>query len=285
MKTFVSQLATGFGILFAWVLLNDFIVQPTLVKMTASKSKPFNQVILGDSHGTRLWLDSSLSIAQDGDPILVQTISFNALLPHLPPLKRVILSVGPQNFSSLSHHKINSNKNRYLVGNSSRLAVISNLFGIAPSKEFWLHQFSGELHWPSSLTARDSPIELNNSSDLTQRNLEFRLDKHDVVRPDWFFESNSSTIALEEFVQLIHNADSLKLWMIGTPLHWSYRARLGKQGWRDYHDFLTRIAEKAGVHYISLEECPLPDSCFFDPDHLNAYGTAWLSDTLSTMIY
>lgn len=44
------------------------------------------------------------------------------------------------------------------------------------------------------------------------------------------------------------------------------------------------LAHKDRVSYLSMEAVTLPDSLYFDADHVNGNGMTWLSDTLSRII-
>ena len=284
MKRFLAQLVLGFGMLITWVLLNDVILQPLVIKHSLRGFEDVKIIILGDSHGERIWLDNSLNFARGGDPPLVQLQTLESVLPHLPRLRHVIVGLGPQNFSALPHRRIQDNYTRFLTGNSARLACIQHLNAPPPSMKTFAHQIVGELKFSQGIPFSHEATAYDSSCDLSMERTQRRLNRHEVVPKNWFLESNSSTEAMSLIAEFTKKKDTLQVWLIGTPLHASYRARIGSTGWTCYKDFLDELAHKDRVSYLSMEAVTLPDSLYFDADHVNGNGMTWLSDTLSRII-
>ena len=66
-------------------------------------------VILGDSHAEPLDIPESLNLANGGDPLLMPLLHLRRLTQERSSLELsfVILTVGPQNFSSLPEDRLN----------------------------------------------------------------------------------------------------------------------------------------------------------------------------------
>lgn len=284
MKRFLAQLALGFGMLITWVLLNDVILQPLVIKHSLRGFEDVEIVILGDSHGERIWLDNSLNFARGGDPPLVQLRTLESVLPHLPGLRHVIVGLGPQNFSALPHKRIQDNHTRFLTGNAARLACIQHLTSASPSMKSFAHQIVGELKLSQGIPFGFEANDYDSSCDLGMERTQKRLNRHEVVSDNWFLESNSSTEAMSLIADFTEKRETLEVWLIGTPLHSSYRERVGNTGWTRYIDFLDELARQDCVSYVSMEAVDLPDSLYFDADHVNGNGMIWLRDTLSRII-
>ena len=119
-------------------------------------------------------------------------------------------------------------------------------------------------------------------SDLSENSLKETLNRHGVSDANWFDKSN--IVLFEGFIQSVNENEIDDVWVIGTPLHKEYRKQIGKHGWMEYKKDLELLSRSHSVHYLSLEESVLPDSCYKDSDHLNEYGQSWLADTLDTII-
>lgn len=284
MKRFLVQLGLGFGMLITWILLNDLILQPLVIKHSLRGFEDVEIVILGDSHGERIWLDNSLNFARGGDPPLVQLRTLESALPHLPGLRHVVVGLGPQNFSALPHKRIHDNHTRFLTGNSARLACIQHLTAASPSMKYFAHQLVGELKLSQGIPFCLEVNAYDSSCDLSMERTHKRLNRHEVISDNWFLESNSSNEAMSSLAVFTEQRETLQVWLIGTPLHSSYRERVGNTGWTRYQDFLDKLARQDRVSYVSMEAVDLPDSLYFDADHVNGNGMTWLSDTLSRII-
>lgn len=284
MKRFLGQIVLGLGLLIGWVVVNDAFLQPMVIQQSLEGMGQIETVILGDSHGERIWLDNCINLSRGGDPPFVQLATLRSVLPHLPKLRHVVVGIGPQNLSALPDKRIRDNHTRFLSGNSARLANVLSLNSSAPSIRFRAHQFTGEIQWPVGIPFFQTPPEFDSSSDLSVERTQKRLSRHEVTADNWFVESNSSTEAFSSLAALPEKKEALQIWFIGTPLHSSYREHVGFSGWQRYKTILNHLSEKRQVNYISLEEEVLPDSMFFDADHINANGMTWLNDSLSRMI-
>lgn len=284
MNRFLSQLGIGIGVLFAWIVLNDTLLQPLAVERSLQHMERIETIILGDSHGRRIWLENSINFASDGAPPFAQLKTFEATRKWLPGLTSVVYGLGPQNFGSLPKNRIQSNYTRYLTGKAKELASTSSLFSPSPSKAFWLHQLIGELYLPKPPEFRIVPFETSFENNLKNDKTINRLSRHDVLHDDWFVNSVASTTALTTLVNGFATDTLCQFLLVGTPLHHNYRSQVGEKGWQDYKEFLLNISRAEKVHYISLEEVVLPDSFYLDADHLNTHGMRWLTDTLVSMM-
>lgn len=285
MKRFLAQIALGIGLLVGWAVVNDALLQPMVIKQSLAGMGQIETVILGDSHGKRIWLNNSINFGENGDPPMVQYKTLLTCRPWLPNTKQIFISVGPQNFNSVALNRLQVNHLNYLTSKSKKLASASSLFSQAPSRLYKIYQLIGELYLPSPLPFRMNPIdEFDIPNDLSDERTTRRLTMHNVLKDDWFVTSIASTKPLSQLTTDIQLDPNCQLWLVGTPLHPNYTSQVGHKGWREYKEYLTSLSKEESVTYVSLEESVLPDSFYLDADHLNTHGMRWLTDTLYSII-
>ena len=75
---------------------------------------------------------------------------------------------------------------------------------------------------------------------------------------------------------------NIKLYLITTPFHESYHERvMNDHVWIFTKQFCSQLAHSnPNVHYLDYSDFPLPDSCFWDADHLNELGASLFTDEL-----
>jgi len=237
-------------------------------------------VCVGDSHAQPIKLDSGPTIANGGNPFLISYLTVRRLLElHHPSIGDIFLTVGPQSFSPLPESRISEDFRGWFSGSgrmiSSRLSAVDYLnlsqFSV-PVIEHFGYEFS-----ITDKAIESKPIDWKGSY---RPNAEQRINRHRVANSGWFQHTGWQIKHLEKLIQLCEERH-VKLYLVGTPLHRSYRSHIEKSSWEEYKSFLNSIeTDYSHVHYLSFEEEDWPDSLFHDSDHLNSMGGELLGKRL-----
>ena len=86
---------------------------------------------------------------------------------------------------------------------------------------------------------------------------------------------------LPDIIQGLANGN-IKLNLVTTPFHSSYRDLVKMDScWIFTQQFCAQLAQSyPNVHYFNCSDFPLPDSCFWDADHLNEHGALLFTNEL-----
>jgi hypothetical protein len=237
-------------------------------------------VCVGDSHALPIKLDSGPTIAEGGDPILISYLTVKRLIQfHFRNIREVFLTVGPQSFSSLPESRVSEDFEDWFSGSgrriSSRLSPVDYLnasqFSV-PVLEHFGYEFS-----ITDKAVASKPVVWEGPY---HPNAEERIKRHRVDNSGWFQDTGLQVKHLERLIDICAERQ-VKLYLVGTPLHESYRTLLEKSSWEKYKSFLDSIeTNHSHVQYLSFEEEDWPDSLFRDSDHLNSMGGALLGKRL-----
>lgn len=84
-------------------------------------------------------------------------------------------------------------------------------------------------------------------------------------------------------IKYICRLNNVKLYLVNTPVHKDYFNRIPADT-IDKVDELCFSLEDENTFYLNLTKFPMPDSCFYDYDHLNKSGSVILSKYLDVVI-
>lgn len=282
MNAFAKKIISTLIILMTWVVINDqwlqdWEISSALHSAVNDEGQNFNHIILGDSHGERIWLDHSLNFSSGGAALIFQFVKLLKTASHLEGANHVWIGIGPHNFSDLPIDRIENNFENYLTGNRAELAMLFTGLPVDTfSLSFHFNRLLGECLPAQKIGYQTGRLQTKDnqfSPDAT----EMRLTKHRVLQPHWFREHPSTTGVLQRIATMTDK----QVYLVGTPLHKSYFSRIHPSGWNAYKKFLNELAENTRIQYIAVEDARLPDSFFTDADHLNDHGMQWLTDTLT----
>lgn len=237
-------------------------------------------ICVGDSHAHTIKLDSGPTIAKGGDPFLISYLTVRRVLElHNLNIHDVFLTIGPQSFSALPESRLSEDSENWLSANgrriSSRLSVVDYIkMGklSIPTLQHFKYEFS--------ITDKAIPSQPVVRKGLFQPNAEERATRHRVTSSNWFKDQSLQKKHLEGLIKLCEEKN-VKLYLVGTPLHRSYRSQIEKSSLKKYKSFLDSIETKhSHVHYVSYESEDWPDSLFHDSDHINSIGGELLGKQL-----
>jgi len=234
------------------------------------------RLILGDSHAQPLFFSDGITIAKGGDPFVVSYLMLRRILKtqYSEQIRHILLTVGPQNFSSTRDDFLISNYENWFSGNKNRIAHIlkwSDYLNIStpkiPLRSCFVHEFNA-----FNRTLDFSPAQWDEEPRLDSAYTALRLSRHRVTEPGWFQNQSLQVEYLNRLI-LLTDEYNCSLVLLGVPLHETYLANTEPTGLKKYYDFLDSIAQSHHhVEYWKYEASALPDSMFKDCDHLNSNG-------------
>lgn len=233
-------------------------------------------VCVGDSHAQPIKLDSGPTIAHGGDPFFIPYLTVKRLLElHHNNIRDVFLTVGPQSFSALPESRLREDSENWLSANGRRIACrlsIVDYFIISKFSLPILQNFGYEFSITDKAIASKPAVW----EEPYRRNAEESIKRHQIAHSGWFQDSGLQAKHLNRLIELCAERQ-VHLYLVGTPLHESYRMLIKKASWEKYKSFLDSIeTNHPHIRYLSYEEEDWPDSLFRDSDHLNSIGGALL---------
>ena len=247
------------------------IVQDQRELILDSTESPPN-LIIGDSHAESLSFSSFSNLGSGGEPYFLNVCKARRFSEHIGRRpKTIILTVGPQNFSSLSESRINSDFENWRTSKSHMIASLLQLeeFLFFLPKEIWTSFFIKNITTPEAIQLSHPagpPAEWKN-------NAETRANRHRVTQKRWFLEHshNSAAIAL---LQKICDEWNTQLILLETPRHHSYDRLVEASSLVLYHNYLNQVASShEGTTLLRDTLFSSEDNWFRDSDHLNPTGS------------
>jgi hypothetical protein len=244
------------------------------------KIKKHNITFIGDSH-TRYSLIpdsffSSVNYGLNGDPIAVQKWKIETLCEN-DQIDTVIISLGYHNFgenlSALFKRKDGLSEkllNRYLFIQPKLL------FENELKPTILIKGIANKLKKPSTdLSYLGVFVKIQNSWD---GNDGWRINEH------FKYRNTRVNHIIEEIEEIIDFCESKKIicFFHLPPVTIEYKKRIPKDVISPTDSFLN-VLNQRGLFLTTIET--LPDSCFFDPDHLNYDGAKIYTHSLKQALY
>ena len=259
------------------------IVQDQREVILDSPESPPN-LIIGDSHAESLSFSSVSNLGSGGEPYVLSVCKAKRFSEHVDRRpKTIILTVGPQNFSSLSQSRINNDFENWRTSKSHKIASLLHLeeFLFFLPKEMWIPFLIKNIATPQAIqlshTARPSAEWSSNA--------EARTTRHRVTQKEWFLQPshNSSAIAL---LQKLCDEWNTRLILLETPRHHSYDRLVEASSLVLYHDYLNQVASSHEGTTLLRDTLFSPeDNWFRDSDHLNPTGSKEIENWMTEHRY
>jgi hypothetical protein len=230
-------------------------------------------VIIGDSHAEALFFSSFSNLGAGGEPFFLSVCKVKRFQEHVAqPPKVIILAVGPQNFSSLSESRINSDFENWRTSNSQMIASLLHLeefYSFLP-KEIWVPFLIKNITRPEAIQLSHYVRPDTDWKDNAVK----RATRHRVTKKDWFLKQSHNTSAIE-LLQKLCDEWNTQLILLETPRHDSYDTLVEATSLVLYREYLNQIASSHERTILLRDTLFSPkDNWFRDSDHLNTAGSA-----------
>lgn len=229
-------------------------------------------LIIGDSHAEALSFSSFSNLACGGEPYFLSICKAKRFSEHITqPPETIILTVGPQNFSSLPESRINSDFENWKTSNSHQIASLLKLeeFLFFLPKETWMPFLIKNITTPEAIQLSHS---IGPSSEWTD-NAKTRATRHRVTQKGWFLGQSHNTAAIA-LLQEMCDKWNTQLILLETPRHDSYDALVEASSLSLYREYLDQVNTSHERTILLRDTLFSPeDSWFRDSDHLNRTGS------------
>lgn len=289
MRRFILRVVLFFGLLMALMAinygLNRYFIQHTHL--------PLNQtqiLILGDSHlATALdpaFLPNSENICQFGEPYLITYHKLKFILEQGAgsQIKTILLGFSPHNLAAFNDYKLSGiTETTKLIERSYPLMNLTD-YAVQPvdSRTYFKIWGRSMLLYPSrqhfSFIGQYEP----QTAFLKSADAQAKLNEHYAPYGETL---GQSAIALQylEAIQSLSEAHDIELILVGAPLHTSYLAGIPEPIARHYEETKQHFKAR-GLTVLDYGALPLPDSLFFNHDHLNSNGAAYFTPLVAQAI-
>ena len=241
-------------------------------------------IIIGDSHAESLSFSSFSNLGAGGEPYFLSVCKALRFNEHVSqPPTTIILTVGPQNFSSLSESRINNDFENWRTSNSHMIASLLQL-------EEFLFLLPKEILAPVLVKNITKPlaIQLSNSVSYSSEwtdNAEERANRHQVNQRGWFLRHSHSTEAIADLQKICDNWNS-KLILLETPRHHSYNRLVETSSLLRYQNYLDQTASSHEKTTLLRDTLFSPkDNWFRDSDHLSKLGSTEIENWMIEHFY
>lgn len=235
---------------------------------------------MGDSHtmtdiNPRLY-NNAVNMGYHGEPLYITQLKAEKLKKeHSCNNLTLIISFGPQNLSDFNEEKLlistyakgiwdtyyplllppNPLSKEYKLQYNKRSYLNSIL------KNMCLYPRTKHNKWQGHFEERDYALDTADLQETIQRHYYTSSQKVRKVSP-------AAILALDALCQ---NKQNISIFLIILPVHPAYKNKI-PQSFLDTFKKLVRKYEKQGVPILNYLEYPMPDSTFYDYDHLNKEG-------------
>jgi hypothetical protein len=294
---FIVRLA-AFGILLGTAIGLAFLTK-LRIESGALASFPAEQIlIVGDSHA-RAGLDpaalgGAVSAAQDAEPYVVTYHKLGRLLRAWRHVRTVVLSYSPHNLSAFNDRKFRSaDYAREMFDRYGSLLAPKSLTGLEVDwAQYWRsYLFRTLLLKPRDVAALSWRGEVpyvgrfraKTGSQLGDRRLERSIQRH-------FYDGDEETrvsLSAERHLWRIGNLSAerkIELFLVATPLHGAYRARIPAEFWRRYRRLGEVLSRARHVAFVDLSDLELAPHLYYDHDHVNQEGVKEVSARLAPLV-
>ena len=235
-------------------------------------------LIIGDSHAEALSFSFFSNLGSGGEPYFLSVCKARRFSEHVTqPPDAIILAVGPQNFSSLSESRINSDFENWRTSNSHMIASLLQLeeFLFFLPKETWVPFLIKNITRPEAIQLSHSYVRPDAD---WKDNAETRATRHRVTKKGWFLQQSHNTAAIE-LLQKLCDEWNTQLILLETPRHNSYDALVEATSLALYREYLNQITSSHERTILLRDTLFSPeDNWFRDSDHLNTVGSTQIEN-------
>ncbi len=290
MKAFIIR-AIIFLSLWSLFLLSNFKINLTFIKSTplpcAEKESTF---LIGDSHiMTDILPDEAqgrFNLGNHGEPYYISYLKVKKLLNTCKAQQRtIILGMGPQNFSNFNDLKLQIPKYAKAIYKDYYPLLLES-----PSFfKDWKMPYDKRMYYKTIIKTMCLYPHKNHKAWLGHfEGRSYRLAMADLdktIKRHYYAESDTlcriSKIAMQALDSIITlcGKENVHLIVLTTPLHRQYRKAVPDLFQKQFETMLNTCHEK-GIEVFDYSQLNLPDTLFYDYDHLNQKGAAIFTQIL-----
>ncbi|MBD3386584.1 hypothetical protein GF407_16895 [candidate division KSB1 bacterium] len=267
-----------------------------------------NTLILGDSQAQFAfnpeYIHNSVNAAIVAEPLFYTFYKLKFIYQKNRQLKNIILSTSPHNLSEFNEEKLFDSEDLmhfydqyYMLLNKNGKSVIrkwNQPFIISSIKFDYgipLELYKNLHLWIKIACSKQQPsdyafwggYDTRIRTDIQMKRIQWIIAKHyyngDRIAP----KSEIMLQSLKKIAAFCHK-NRLQLWLVTPPLHETYRERIPAFYRKLLKETTHDLSSSPGVHYADYSTLQLPDSFFYDCDHLNTRGANAFSHIINTLL-
>ncbi len=290
MKAFIIRSIT-FLSLWILFLLSNFGVNLTFIKSTPPPcAEKENIFLIGDSHiMTDILPDETqgrFNLGNHGEPYYISYLKIQKLLKTCKARpSTVILGMGPQNFSNFNELKLQTPKYAKAIYKDYYPLLLE-----APSFfSDWKMPYDKRMYYKTIIKTMCLYPHKNHKAWLGHFDgRPYRLEVADLdktIKRHYYAESDTlchiSQIAVQALDSIITlcSKENAHLIILAPPLHRRYRKAIPDLFQKQFETMLNTCRKK-GIKVLDYSQLSLPDTLFYDYDHLNTKGAAVFTQIL-----
>jgi len=188
--------------------------------------------------------------------------------------KTLLLSIGPQNFSDFNEKKLQIPKYAKALYKDYYPLLLENpsFFDKTIIKTMCLYPHKKHQAWLGHFEARPYRLSI--------ANLDKTIKRHYYAESDTLCHISQTAIqALDSLILLAQKKDS-RLVLFVAPVHPQYQQAIPEPFKKQFRKTLAYCREK-GIRILDYSQLSLPDSLFYDYDHLNEKGARIFTQKLT----
>lgn len=243
-------------------------------------------VIFGDSHAKhglnpKAISKNCINYSMSAEPLMFTYYKLKKI-QNVIALDTVVLGIGPHSFSSFNDRKFTDNRwSNSMLSIGYRLFINEELTMPIDKKLLYKIIFQKMILLPHAYIYQEflgnySPIDPKNSI-LSKSNIDVTVNRH------YYFNSEAlkvSRLQLAYFnrINKFCNEEGIKLVIIAPPVHVDYLKELPAHFITSYDSIIHSYKDSMLV--LDMLRVSVPDSFFYDGDHLNELGAKQVGDSI-----
>jgi hypothetical protein len=250
-----------------------------LISSEKPKIKKARVLILGDSHIERgldpSFFSSAINVSQEGEPYPLSYWKLKKLLEDYNP-DTVVIGFTHHNISAFNDFKFSDEKwSSEMLKRAYLIGTLDELNKIGYDKDELFKVVLNELLLMPRRKHIDYIGGYSNSKVCKPILPQVPVDRHYFKDGRQLGESEICEDYLEKMLQLIEDRRITPI-LVGSPVHHSYLKIIPEEFKKAYEKRKLEIASR-GIRVVDYSNLVLPDSLFFDADHLNEAGANYFS--------
>jgi hypothetical protein len=290
MNAFIRNIILFVSIFVSYAGVN-YVINKTIINRSPAMLSGYS-VVLGDSHTMTAinpqYFPKTQNIAQTAEPYIVSYLKLKELLRH-NRIDTVMLGFSFQNISSFNDKKLSDP----IWSNE----MFKRIYGIVSLDELMKFQrvdidymnylrayINNMLIFPkrNHLTYIGKFSKRRGTLDTVKQHPETAIRRHFFEKEENIGISAQSIAYLDSIITLLNKKD-IKLILVSTPIHKSYRKLIPNNFTLSFKSLSEQLI-KRDIQVLDYSSYYMPDSCFFDYDHLNILGANEFSKVVSSQL-